>query len=145
VIDIITLVVAAILLVVMIRWMRTWSPRRNPGSVTAQLSVDDESVRRTMADGREETAHWRDVTEIELVQTPVKTADGATEFVMLAEDEEHGCLVPLGVGWDADVTRQMSRLPGFDLRKFDHARGGRAPARTVIWQRPGTSGPGSAD
>jgi hypothetical protein len=134
VIDIITLIVAVVLLVVMVRWMRTRSPRRNPGSVTDNLSVDDGGVSRRMADGREESASWNALTEVELVLTPVNTADGTKEFLVLAEDGEHGCLVPLGVGHDPAVIRRLSRLPGFDLRAFDHARGGRSPSRTVIWK-----------
>ncbi len=99
------------------------------------LTIDGDGVRRELADGRTEAARWASLVEVELIRTPVTTADGANEFVVLSEDEEHGCLVPLGVGWDRPLLVELSRLPGFDVRTFDAEVAAPKRGRVVVWRR----------
>ena len=109
--------------------------RSRSGARTIDLRFDSTGVERRLGDGRSEGATWSELTEIELVHTPVATADGAREFVVLAESEEHGCLVPLGVGHDAQLLVELSRLPGFDLRTFEQVLATKKNGRQVIWTR----------
>ncbi|HKY13904.1 MAG TPA: hypothetical protein VJM33_03195 [Microthrixaceae bacterium] len=109
--------------------------RRRPGARTVGLTIDDVGVERTLADGRTERARWGAVVEVELVLTPVRTADGARAFVLLAEGDEVGCLVPLDVGWDRELLVELSRLPGFDLADFERRRTSTRTSRQVIWSR----------
>jgi hypothetical protein len=102
---------------------------------TVGLTIDRDGVRRRLADGREEGVEWMAVRSVEVVCTPVPTADGARAFVLLAESDERGCLVPLGVGHDTLLLAELARLDGFDLRRFTAARDRRAPARDVVWER----------
>ena len=114
--------------------------RRRPGARTVDLTIDSTGVGRTLADGRVEHARWAGVMEIELVLTPVRTADGASAFVLLAESDEVGCLVPLDVGWDRELLVELTRLPGFDLADFERRRAATRTSRQVIWTRPRPAG-----
>lgn len=108
---------------------------RRARAATTSLSIDDSGVRRTLADGRSEGAQWVRIVEVEVVCTPVPTADGARQFVLLAEAADAGCLVPLGIGYDEPLITGLLRLPGFRLEEFASARGQRAPSRVTCWRR----------
>jgi hypothetical protein len=108
---------------------------RTTRAATVELVVDDQLVRRRLGDGREEFARWSLVQSVEVVCTPVRTADGARAFALIAEGPESGCLVPLGVGHDEALLVELSRLPGFRLRDFGEAREHRPPHRTMVWTR----------
>lgn len=100
---------------------------------TTDLVIDADGVRRTLADGRSESVRWVDVTEVEVVCTPVTTSDGAAAFVMLTGVRGSGCLVPLGVGWDDRLVVGLGRLERFDWRQWSAASGHPPPKRTVVW------------
>ena len=104
---------------------------------TMELVIDAEGVRRTLADGRAESVRWIDVTEVEVVCTPVTTANGADAFVMLTGVAGSGCLVPLGVGSDDQLVVGLGRLEGFDWRRWSEASGHPPPKRTVVWASGG--------
>ena len=115
--------------------------RSHSGSRTVSLTFDPDRVTRLLADGREESVAWSDLTWVEVVCTRVRTADGASGFVLLGASEDEGCLVPLGVGHDTVLLGNLARLESFDLRTFVAARDQRPPARRVVWSRepvPGT-------
>ena len=109
--------------------------RRRPGARTVGLTIDTTAVERTLADGRVERARWSELVEVELVLTPVRTADGASAFVLLAESDDVGCLVPLDVGWDRELLVELTRLPGFDLADFERRRAATRTSRQVVWSR----------
>jgi len=112
---------------------------------TAELVIDADGVSRTLADGRSESVRWIDVTEVEVVCTPVTTADGADAFVVLTGVAGTGCLVPLGVGWDDRLVVGLGRLERFDWRQWSEASGHSPPKRTVVWAGGGqAAGAGSA-
>ena len=111
-------------------------------AVTVSLVVDEHGVSRSLADGRSESASWESVTEVEVICTPVKTADGASAFVMITETKTTGCLVPLGVGHDAHLLVGLGRLPSFPWAEWTAAQGHRPPHRTVVWRRDGAQLPG---
>lgn len=123
------------------------SARRRAASRSVEIVVDGEAVRRALGDGRSESARWGHLDHVEVVRTPVRTADGADVFALLAEisseDEPHGCLVPLGVGYDEILLDRLVRLERFDLAAWSRAVDGRSPRRIVVWRRdaqPGTGG-----
>ncbi len=109
--------------------------RAHAGSRTVELDLGPERVSRTLADGRQESVAWSDLTWVEVVCTRVDTADGASAFVLLGAKEDEGCLVPLGVGHDTLLLAQLARLDGFDLRRFTSARDQRPPSRSIVWTR----------
>ena len=109
---------------------------RNSAAATTDLTVDHRSVTRTLGDGRVESARWSALESVELVRTPVKTADGASSFLILAETAQLGCLVPLGVGLEREVLERLATLRGFRVEKFNSALEKRPPHREFLWQRP---------
>lgn len=109
--------------------------QRRARAATVELVVDRLHVRRRMADGREESAHWDEVVSVEVVCTPVRTVDGARAFALVATGTESGCLVPLGIGHDADLLEHMARLPRFRIEEFTTATEHRPPRRTMVWER----------
>ncbi len=135
----VTIVVATLLI------SRRARDRSRSGARTVELLIDPAGVTRRMEDGRAEGAAWAELTEIEVVHTPVATADGARVFVVLAESEERGCLVPLGVGYDADLLTELSRLPGFSIRDFERELDSKKNGRRVLWTRQGVGGADSTE
>lgn len=127
--------IALSLMFLVVKVARTRKKARRARAATIDLTVDDVAVERRLADGREERAVWKQVVSVEIVCTPVKTADGATAFALIAEGAEAGCLVPLGVGYDDDLVMQLTRLPGLRIEHFIEAREHKPPRRTVIWER----------
>lgn len=111
---------------------------RSARAATVELVIDEQHIRRRLGDGREESARWCDVVSVEVVCTPVKTADGASAFVLLAEGEDAGCLVPLGVGYDDALIEQLSRLRRLRVQDFVAAQEHKPPRRTMVWVRNDT-------
>lgn len=108
---------------------------RRDRAATVELVIDEHQVRRRLGDGREESARWSDVVSVEVVCTPVRTADDARAFVLIAEGPESGCLVPLGVGHDDDLVVQLARLPRLRVEEFVAAQEHKPPHRTMVWTR----------
>lgn len=130
-----TLAAVAVVLAVG-RWGRD---RRHGGSRTVTVRVARGHIERDLRDGRAESVALSSAVQVEIVRTPVPTADGARAFVLLAEsldeDDPRGCLVPLGVGWDDALLDALVRLPGFDLRAWASARDRPHPGREIVWRR----------
>lgn len=137
-----TMVAAVLVGLVLLRRRR--SERRRSAARTVELHVDADRVRRLLGDGRTESARWSQVESVEVVCTPVRTADGADAFVLVSENSpEHepvGCLVPLGVGYDEVLIHRLARLQRFDLAEWSRAIAQRPPRRTVVWRRENQPG-----
>ena len=151
------LVVAAIavgVLASLYRLSRQRARLRRSAATTVDLLIDGDGVERRLADGRVEGARWSSLDHVEVVCTPVPTADGADAFALLGEvdgedasEEVRGCLVPLGIGHDDDLLRGLARLPKFDMAAWNAAVGHHPPRRTVVWrcdQPPGGADTGGA-
>lgn len=130
---IVSLVALAIIIGFAVSGRRVRTTKRSR-AITVALVIDDVGVSRTLADGRQEGARWAELSEVEVICTPVKTADGATAFVMLTESGTVGCLVPLGVGHDSQLVVGLGRLAGFPWADWAAAQGHRPPRRTVVWR-----------
>lgn len=147
--DLIVLAALIAVVIVLVKTARRRRDDRRSAATTVELVIDRDGVRRTLADGRVEAARWARLATVEVVCTPVRTADGATAFALLAEggadegaddtptadDEPVGCLVPLGVGHDGDLLVELSRLAGFRTERFVDATEHRPPRRTMVWER----------
>jgi len=118
---------------------------RRSAATTVELRIDGDGVERRLADGRVEGVRWALLDHVEVVCTPVRTADGADAFALLAAtDEISGCLVPLGIGHDDDLLRGLARLRRFDLAAWSAAVTHRAPRRTIVWTCDQPPGGGAA-
>jgi len=123
-------------------------------SATVELRVDAMGVRRVLADGREEGVDWLDVTEIEVLTTNSGPYAASGGVIIVAGDEEHGCLVPIDQLQTSGLAEALTYLPGFDMRRLlaavtveppdpgqwnilDAVRT-TPPARTTCWTRPST-------
>lgn len=136
--DLLLAVGLAALLMGLVLAARKAKAHRSAAARTVTLEIDDRGARRTLADGRAEEALWAHLREIELVRTPVRTADSARAFLVLdsgTDDTPAGCLVPLGVGHDDDLLIALTRLPGFRIERYQEALGARGTGRDVLWRR----------
>lgn len=126
-------VVAIVAVLTLGRWAQA---RRHAPSATVSLTLADGEVRRVLVDGRREAVRIAELAAVEVVLTPVPTADGASAFALLAgPGGDSGCLVPIGVGLEHEVLTALAALPGFDLAAWGAAQEGRPPRRTVVWRR----------
>ena len=136
--ELVATAVAVGVLAGLYRLSRQRAKLRRSAATTVDLRIDFDGVERRLADGRVEGARWRSLDHVEVVCTPVRTADGADAFALLAEvddpDAPRGCLVPLGVGHDDDLLRQLTRLAGFDLAVWSAAVEHRPPRRAIVWR-----------
>jgi hypothetical protein len=131
----VVLIILALGIVVFFAVARNQGKRAALRSETVTLDVDEFGVRREMADGRTEGVDWTDITEVEVLTAatgPYRTSGGV---VILAGDEEHGCLVPLDRVGDSGLLEGLIRLPGFNVTLFTDALQKRPPTRTVCWRR----------
>lgn len=133
--DAVVLLIALALIVGGVIARRMELQRRRSAACTVAIDADTEGVVRRLVDGRVESARWAKLSSVEVVCTPIKTADGASSFMLLAEAEEVGCLVPLGVDLDGPTLTRLASLPGFRLETLHAAAQRKAPCRTVIWTR----------
>lgn len=134
-VDVVVLVALLAFFFVGVALQRRRSADRQRRRATVELVIDDHHVRRRLGDGREESARWQHVVSVEVVCTPVRTADGATAFVLIAEGPESGCLVPLGVGHDDALVQQLVRLERLRIQEFTAATEHKPPRRTMVWTR----------
>jgi hypothetical protein len=98
------------------------------------ITVDDDGVRRLLADGTEESVTWADLAEVAIRTTP----EGPWKedvFFLLVRSGGGGCAVPAG---DPSADALMSRLqslPGFDNEAFIEAMTTMDDGLFVVWQR----------
>lgn len=135
-IDVVGVAIAVGIFVIAARAWRRRKLERVQRAQTVSLVIDGLEARRVLGDGRTESVRWAQARSVEVVCTPVKTADGASAFALIAESDTEGCLVPLGVGYDDALTVRLSELPGFRTERYSAAVEERPPCRTIIWTRP---------
>lgn len=133
--DVVVVLVLVVVVAAAFAVRRRQVADRSAAATTVELSIDRDGVRRTLADGRSESATWSALQSVEVVCTPVRTADGVKAFVLLAEGPEAGCLVPLGVGHDDALLVELGRLPRFRTEAFVDAQQHKPPHRTMVWTR----------
>jgi hypothetical protein len=98
------------------------------------ITVDDDGVRRLLANGTEESVTWADLAEVAIRTTP----EGPWKedvFFLLVRSGGGGCAVPAG---DPSADALMSRLqslPGFDNEAFIEAMTTMDDGLFVVWQR----------
>jgi hypothetical protein len=104
-------------------------------SKTVELRVDAFGVRRVLADGREEGVDWSDVTEVEVLTAKSGPHKASGGVVIVAGDEQSGCLVPLDQLESSGLATMLQQLPGFDGTALTRAVLAVPPARTSCWTR----------
>jgi hypothetical protein len=103
-------------------------------STKSGITVDDDGVRRLLADGTEESVTWANLAEVAIRTTP----EGPWKedvFFLLVRSGGGGCAVPAG---DPSADALMSRLqslPGFDNEAFVEAMTTMDDGLCVVWQR----------
>jgi hypothetical protein len=103
--------------------------------VTTSITIDDEGVRRQLADGTEESVTWAKLKEVAIRTTPEGPWKEDVFFLLVAEGGG-GCAVPAG---DPSADALMSRLqslPDFDNDAFIEAMTTMEDGFFVVWQRP---------
>jgi hypothetical protein len=98
------------------------------------ITVDDEGVRRHLADGTEEAVSWTDLAEVAIRTTP----EGPWKedvFFLLMREGGGGCAVPAGDPAADDLMSRLQSLPEFDNDAFVEAMTTVEDGLFVIWQR----------
>lgn len=122
-------------IIVFLAVMRNQSKRAALRSETVVLRVDEFGAHRELADGRTEDVDWGELTEVEILTAntgPYKHNGGV---VILAGDEERGCLVPIDRVGSSGLVDRLAMLPGFDVNLFAEALQKKPPSRTTCWRR----------
>ena len=104
-------------------------------SATVDLRIDDEGIRRELADGRVEAVSWDEVREVEVLVTDRGPHGANGGCVIIGDGEERGALVPLDRVAELGIVEHLCRLPGFDLNVFVDATNVDPDARTEVWVR----------
>ena len=102
--------------------------------MTTSITIDDDGVRRQLADGTEESVTWAKLKEVAIRTTPEGPWKEDVFFLLVAEGGG-GCAVPAG---DPSADALMSRLqslPDFDNDAFIEAMTTIEDGLFVIWQR----------
>ncbi len=95
-------------------------------SETVELRVDAFGVRRVLADGREEGVDWSDVTEVEVLTAKSGPHKASGGVVIVAGDEESGCLVPLDQLEPSGLADDAPAAPRLRRHRADQGRPRRA-------------------
>jgi hypothetical protein len=93
-------------------------------------------VARTLADGRREEVRWDEIVEVEVLTTAVGVHKEDGVVLVLAVDEERGCLLPSRLAVEHGVIARLHALPRFDGRRLVAAMEQPPPSRTTCWERP---------
>ncbi|MCG8920074.1 hypothetical protein L6E12_30315 [Actinokineospora sp. PR83] len=99
----------------------------------ADITVDDDGVRRLLADGTEESVSWADLAEVAIRIIP-ESAWKEDTFFMLMREGGGGCAVPAGHPSADDLMSRLQSLPGFDNDAFVEAMT-TDEGFFVVWQR----------
>ncbi len=133
--SILLLGVASALIALGVAVRRNDRKRREAAAATVEVRVDDDGVTRVLADGRIEEVRWDELAEVEVLTTDVGVHREDGVVLVLAGEEERGCLVPSRLAVEHGVIERLHALPGFDGRRLVAAMEQPPPARTTCWER----------
>ncbi|MGH3761813.1 hypothetical protein [Actinophytocola sp.] len=103
-------------------------------STRSGITVDDDGVRRLLADGTMESVTWTDLSEVAIRTTP----EGPWKedvFFLLVRAGGGGCAVPAGDPSADELMNRLQSLPGFDNEAFIEAMTTMDDGFFVVWQR----------
>lgn len=134
------LAVVVVVPAVVIAVLRNEARRSRLRSATVDLDVGPLGVRRVLADGREETVDWAELTVVEVVRASLGPHKHSGGVILLGAGPERGCLVPLDQAADLGVVERLAALPGLDVQALAEAMEAKPPKRTEVWR---ATGPGT--
>lgn len=102
--------------------------------MTTSITIDDDGVRRQLADGTEESVTWAKLKEVAIRTTPEGPWKEDTFFLLVSEGGG-GCAVPAGDPSADDLMTRLQTLPNFDNDAFVEAMTTIEDGLFVIWQR----------
>jgi hypothetical protein len=98
------------------------------------ITVDEDGVRRRLADGSEESVSWAQLKEVAIRTTPEGPWQEDVFFLLIGEGGG-GCAVPAGHPAADDLMGRLQSLPGFDNEAFIEAMTTTEDGLFVVWQR----------
>lgn len=102
--------------------------------MTTSITIDDEGVRRQLADGTEESVTWAKLKEVAIRTTPEGPWKEDVFFLLVAEGGG-GCAVPAGDPSADSLMSRLQSLPNFDNEAFIEAMTTMEDGFFVVWQR----------
>ena len=130
----IVLSVVVVIPAMVVAVLRNEARRSRERSATVELDVGPLGVRRVLADGREESVDWDELTVVEVVRASMGAHKASGGVVLLGAGPERGCLVPLDQAVEAGVVERLAGLPGFDVQALAEAMEAKPPKRTEVWR-----------
>lgn len=110
----------------------------SPKAQSRTVTVDDDGVRRTLADGSEESVAWEELSSVVIRVIP----EGPWKedvFLMLAGANGQGTAVPSGDPAADALIERLQSLPGFDNERFIEAMTTDADEAYVVWKAQSTA------
>jgi hypothetical protein len=98
------------------------------------IEVNDDGVRRLLADGKVEQVTWEDLLEASVLTTDEGPFAEDVYFV-LAGRNGTGCVVPQSAPESRQLLERLQQLPGFDNETFIQAMASTEDATFVCWRR----------
>ena len=101
---------------------------------TPTIQVDDQGVRRDLANGRVESVTGEELVEVSILTT----SDGPfvqDVFFVLEGRNDTDCLVPQAAPESSVLLERLQRLPGFDNEALIRAMSSTDEQRFVCWRR----------
>ena len=120
--------------------MIPWVTRRvfevRAGAAPEIVEFDDQTIRRTMPDGKVESIDWHELHEVSIVTTGEGPFVEDVFWLLSNEDQSKGCAIAGGAEGFGDFLGRLQDLPGFDNEAVIHAMGSTDDNRFLAWRRP---------
>ncbi len=109
----------------------------SPNARSRAVTVDNDGVRRQLADGSEESVAWTDLSSVVIRVIP----EGPWKedvFLLLAGSDGTGTAVPSSDPAADALIERLQTLPGFDNERFIEAMTTDADEAYVVWKATST-------
>lgn len=105
----------------------------SPNARSRAVTVDDNGVRRQLADGSEESVAWSELASVVIRVIP-EGPWNEDVFLMLASTDGTGTAVPSSDPAADALIERLQALPGFDNDRFIEAMTTDADEAYVVWK-----------
>lgn len=106
----------------------------NPANAQSRtVTVDDDGVRRTLADGTVEAVSWASLTSV-VIRVMPDSPYQEDVFLMLVGEDGKGTAIPSGDPAADALIERLQAMPGFDNERFIEAMTTDADQAYVVWE-----------
>ena len=88
-----------------------------------------------MANGKIEEAHWKKLGEVSIMTNDKGPFEEDVFWVLIEDDGQNGCIIPLSVPESQKVLERVQQLPGFDNEKLIEAMSSSKNMEFLLWKK----------